>query len=146
MKDEDGKKYPQEERGSESVWEALGIAGDSEESVDVLEATGMTQRQQEHLWDEIRQLRYIDIQMKDALQTGHEASLAFWQTQYAGRLDELERYMRRQGIPYRLENCKDFRKERGVAWHKNKKLAAVIRRNIGKEPEYGRCRERVLEK
>ena len=146
MKDEDGKKYPQEERGSESVWEALGIAGDSEDSVDVLEATGMTQRQQEHLWDEIRQLRYIDIQMKDALQTGHEASLAFWQTQYAGRLDELERYMRRQGIPYRLENCKDFRKERGVAWHKNKKLAAVIRRNIGKEPEYGRCRERVLEK
>ena len=146
MKDEDGKKYPQEERGSESVWEALGIAGDSEDSVDVLEATGMTQRQQEHLWDEIRQLRYIDIQMKDALQTGHEASLAFWQTQYAGRLDELERYMRRQGIPYRLENCKDFRKERGVAWHKNKKLAAVIRRNIGKEPEYGRCRERILEK
>ena len=146
MKDEDGKKYPQEERGSESVWEALGIAGDSEDSVDVLEATGMTQRQQEHLWDEIRQLRYIDIQMKAALQTGHEASLAFWQTQYAGRLDELERYMRRQGIPYRLENCKDFRKERGVAWHMNIKLAAVIRRNIGKEPEYGRCRERVLEK
>ncbi|WP_346681519.1 hypothetical protein [Megasphaera stantonii] len=145
MKDEDGKKYPQEERGSESVWEALGIAGDSEASVDVLEASGMTQRQQEHLWDEIRQLRYIDMQMKDAVQTGHEASLAFWQDQYTGRLDELERYMRRQGIPYRLENCKDFRKERGEAWHR-KKLAAVIRRNSGKEQEHGRCRERVLEK
>lgn len=98
MKDEDGKKYPQEERGSESVWEALGIAGDSEASVDVLEASGMTQRQQEHLWNEIRQLRYIDMQMKDAVQTGHEASLAFWQDQYTGRLDELERYMRRQGF------------------------------------------------
>ena len=145
MKDEDGKKYPQEERGSESVWEALGIAGDSEASVDVLEASGMTQRQQEHLWDEIRQLRYIDMQMKDAVQTGHEASLAFWQDQYTGRLDELERYMRRQGIPYRLENCKDFRKERGEAWHR-KKLAAEIRRNSGKEQEHGRCRERVLEK
>ena len=145
MKDEDGKKYPQEERGSESVWEALGIAGDSEDSVDVLEASGMTQRQQEHLWDEIRQLRYIDIQMKDAVQTGHEASLAFWQDQYTGRLDELERYMRQQGIPYRLENCKDFRKERGAAWHK-KKLAAVIRRNSGKDPEHGRCRARSLEK
>ena len=145
MKDEDGKKYPQEERGSESVWEALGIAGDSEDSVDVLEASGMTQRQQEHLWDEIRQLRYIDMQMKDAVQTGHEASLAFWQDQYTGRLDELERYMRRQGIPYRLENCMDFRKERGEAWHR-KKLAAVIRRNSGKEQEHGRCRERVLEK
>lgn len=60
MKDEDGKKYS-EEHGCESVWEALGIAGDNEDSVDVLEATGMTQRQQEHLWDEIRQLRYIDI-------------------------------------------------------------------------------------
>lgn len=146
MKDEDGKKYPREERGSESVWEALGIAGDSEDSVDVLEASGMTQRQQEHLWDEIRQLRYIDMQMKDAVQTGHEASLAFWQDQYTGRLDDLERYMRRQGIPYRLETCKDFQKERGVAWYKNKKLAAVIRRNSGKEPEYGRCRERILEK
>ena len=145
MKDEDGKKYPQEERGSESVWEALGIAGDSEASVDVLEASGMTQRQQEHLWDEIRQLRYIDMQMKDAVQTGHEASLAFWQDQYTGRLDELERYMRRQGIPYRLETCKDFRKERGAAWHR-KKLAAVIRRNSRKEPEHGRSRERILEK
>lgn len=145
MKDEDGKKYPQEERGSESVWEALGIAGDSEDSVDVLEASGMTQRQQEHLWEKIRQLRYIDIQMKDAVKTGHEASRVFWQNQYAGRLDELEDYMRRQGIPYRLENCKDFRKERGEAWHR-KKLAAVIRRNSGKEQEHGRCRERVLEK
>lgn len=145
MKDEDGKKYPQEERGSESVWEALGIAGDNEDSVDVLEATGMTQRQQEHLWDEIRQLRYIDMQMKDAVQTGHEASLAFWQDQYVGRLDELERYMQRQGISYRLESCKDFRKERGSAWHK-KKLAAVIRRNSRKGPEYGRSRERILEK
>lgn len=146
MKDEDEEKYSPEECGGESVWEVLGIAGDSEDSVDVLEASGMTQRQQEHLWDEIRQLRYIDIQMKDAVQTGHEASLAFWQDQYTGRLDELERYMRRQGIPYRLENCKDFRKERGVAWHKNKKLAAVIRRNSGKDPEHGRCRERILEK
>ena len=144
MKDKKKKKYS-EEHGCESVWEALGIAGDNEDSVDVLEASGMTQRQQEHLWDEIRQLRYIDMQMKDAVQTGHEASLAFWQDQYTGRLDELERYMRRQGIPYRLENCKDFRKERGEAWHR-KKLAAVIRRNSGKEQEHGRCRERVLEK
>lgn len=79
MKDEDEEKYSPEECGGESVWEVLGIAGDSEDSVDVLEASGMTQRQQEHLWDEIRQLRYIDIQMKDAVQTGHEASLAFWQ-------------------------------------------------------------------
>lgn len=145
MKDEDEEKYSPEECGGESVWEVLGIAGDSEDSVDVLEASGMTQRQQEHLWDEIRQLRYIDIQMKDAVQTGHEASLAFWQDQYTGRLDELERYMRRQGIPYRLETCKDFRKERGADWHR-KKLAAVIRRNSGKDPEHGRCRERILEK
>lgn len=146
MKDKDEEKYSPEECGGESVWEALGIAGDSEGSVDVLEATGMTQRQQEHLWEKIRQLRYIDIQMKDAVKTGHEASLAFWQDQYAGRLDELEDYMRRQGIPYRLEPCKDFRKEQGAAWHKNKKLAAVIRRNSRKEPEYGRSRERILEK
>ena len=122
-----------------------GLAGDSEASVDVLEASGMTQRQQEHLWNEIRQLRYIDMQMKDAVQTGHEASLAFWQDQYTGRLDELERYMRRQGIPYRLEKLQGFPEGTGEAWHR-KKLAAVIRRNSGKEQEHGRCRERVLEK
>lgn len=140
----DGEKYSQEECGGESVWETLGIAGDSEGSVYVLEANGMTQRQQEHLWEKIRQLRYIDIQMKDAAQTGHEASLSFWQTQYTGKLDELKRYMRQQGIPYRLETRKDFRKEWDAARFKHKKQA--IHRSQVKKTEYGRSRERVLQK
>ena len=131
---------------TQSIRASLGISDTEGEGSDVLEAETMTSRQKEHLRENITRLRYIDLQIREAMSTGRTASLAFWQERYGEKLHELEVYMRNQGIPYRLKTNKDFQKEQGAARSRHRQKQVVLRRRQGKKAlGYDRVRERTFE-
>lgn len=100
--------------------------------------------EQEYIQNKLENLEYIEAQIQDEIEVGHEDDLAYWQEQYQKQSSKLDAYLQKKGIRLKKPlQSKDKDNERAEAKNVHKKRCVVCRpRGRGKERTLERERKR----
>ena len=95
--------------------------------------------EQEYIQTKLENLEYINAQIQDEIEVGHEDDLAYWQEQYQKQSSRLDAYLKRKGISLKKPlPSKDKDNERAEVKEVHKKRCIVCRT---KGMSRGRTRE-----
>ena len=95
--------------------------------------------EQEYIQNKLENLEYINAQIQDEIEVGHEDDLAYWQEQYQKQSSKLDAYLKKKGIRLKKPlQSKDKDNERAEVKKVHKKRCIVCRT---KGMSRGRTRE-----
>ncbi len=111
------------------------------ENVDI---KNLKKDEQEYIQTKLENLEYIEAQIQDEIEVGHETDLAYWQEQYQKQSSKLDAYLQKKGIRLKKPlQSKDKDNEQAEARNVHKKRCVVCRtRGKGKERTLERERKR----
>lgn len=101
--------------------------------------------EREYIHTKLENLDYINAQIQDEIEVGHEEDLTYWQEQYQKQFSKLDMYLKKKGIRLKRPiSAKDKDNERAEAKEVHKKKCVVCRRHT-KANERTRGLERIKE-
>lgn len=114
------------------------------EAVKDMPAEKLKKDEQEYIHTKLENLDYINAQIQDEIEVGHEEDLMYWQEQYQKQFSKLDMYLKKKGIRLKRPiSAKDKDNERAEAKEVHKKKCVVCRHK--KANERTRGLERVKE-
>lgn len=100
--------------------------------------------EREYIKTKLENLDYINAQIQDEIEVGHEDDLTYWQEQYQNQSSRLDAYLKKKGIRLKKPlQTKDKDNERAEVKEVHKKRCVVCRKSMsqGRSRELERKRE-----